>query len=166
MRKYLLIVGLLAASCAEPDKKPYILPKNAMSFLTNDSTKSWKLAKRFNNDTRMNMGKCFLSYRLTYKTDMTMNDNNGESKDCGESLQATWKFVEDKHNNPYVKVSSEQIPMLMNIQEDYKFFKIIHISEDKLTLQFRHKQFSNNTTTITDYYVPEHVFVEDRNFHW
>lgn len=83
----------------------------------------------------------------------------GISTSCMEICAGQAKY-------PYIKVSSEQIPQLMNIQEDYKNFKIIHISEDTLILQFDHKQFSNATTRITDYYVPEHVSVENRDFHW
>ena len=57
------------------------------------------------------------------------------------------------------------MPAIMHIGEDYKFFKIIHLSEEQMTLQFNHK-FFNKTALITDIYVPEHVSVEDREFHW
>ena len=165
MKKYLLISCIVIASCAKPPKEPYLLPDNAMRLLTGDSTKTWKLARRFNNGTRMNMGDCFLAYRQTYRSDMTMHDNNGENADCGETLKATWKFIKDQGENYYIKLSSEQLPALMHIDEDYKFFKITHLSEEQMTLQFNHKQFSNKTSLITAIYVPEHASVEDRDFH-
>lgn len=112
------------------------------------------------------MGDCFLSYRQTFKADSTMNDNAGENKSCGETLFATWSFVKDEKGNSYIKLSSDQLPELLQIEEDYKFFKVIDLAEDRLTLQFRHKQFSGKTRTITDFYVPEDVSVEDRDFHW
>ena len=166
MIKYLLISCIIFVSCSEPPKEPYILPDNAIKLVTGDSAKIWKLARRFNNKTRMNMGDCFLAYKQTYRSDMTMHDNNGENIDCGETLNATWKFIKDKGENYYIKWNSEQLPALMHIEEDYKFFKIIHLSEEQMTLQFNHKQFSNKTSLITDIYVPEHVSVEDREFHW
>ena len=167
MQKYLFLFIVALFSCAEPSpEEPYTLPENALTLLSADSTKTWKLARRFNDKTRMNMGDCFLYYRQTYQSDMTLYDNNGEQRDCGETLRATWKFVKDEKGNCYVKWSSEQLPQLMNIEKDYKYFKILHLSADQLTLQFQHKQFSNKTTTITDFYVPEGVSVEGRDFHW
>ena len=166
MQKYLLIFSVALFSCAEsPPEEPYALPENALTLLSSDSTKTWKLARRFNDKTRMNMGDCFLSYRQTYQSDMTLYDNNGEQRDCGETLHATWKFVKDKKGNCYVKWSSAQLPQLMNIEKDYKYFKILHLSADQLTLRFRHK-FSNKVSTITDFYVPEGASVEGRDFHW
>lgn len=166
MQKYLLIFSVALSSCAEPPpEEPYALPENALTLLSSDSTKTWKLARRFNDETRMNMGDCFLAYRQTYQSDMTLHDNNGEQRDCGETLQATWKFVKDRKGNFYVKWSSAQLPQLMNIEKDYKYFKILHLSADQLTLRFRHKFFSK-TTTITDFYVPEGASVERRDFHW
>ena len=166
MKKYLLIGCIVTVSCAEPPKEPYALPENATNLITGDSTKTWKLARRFNSGTRMNMGDCFLSYRQTYRSDRSMHDNSGEQSDCGETLNATWQFVKDKSNNYYLKLVSDQLPALMNIDQDHKFFKILHLSEEQMTLQFSHKQFSNKATLITDVYVPEHVSVEDREFHW
>lgn len=165
MSKYSLLVLMVFISCAK-EKKVYEIPKNAKNLLAGDSTKTWKLAKRFNNRTRMNMGDCFLSHKETYKSDMTMHDNSGEFRDCGETLRAKWKFVKDKKGNYYIKWSSEQLPVLMNVKEDYKYFKVLHLSEEQFTIQFKHKQFSNKTTTITDFYVLENVSVNDREFHW
>ncbi len=157
---------MLIVSCAEPQKEPYMLPDHAESLIAGDSAKTWKLARRFNNKTRMNMGDCFLLYRQTYQSDMTMHDNNGEHSDCGPTLNATWKFAKDERGNYYVKWNSKELPEVMHIEQDYKFFKILRLSEEQMTLQFSHKQFSNKTTIITDIYVPEYVSVEDREFHW
>ena len=161
-----LILLTLQLSCSKPEKPPYELPTNAKFLLAGDSTKTWKLARRFNNKTRMNMGDCFLSHRETYKGDMTMHNNSGENRDCGETLNATWKFGKDNKGNYYVRIESQQLPELMNIDKNYKLFKILRLAEEQMTLQFNHKQFSSKTTTITDIYVPENASVKDREFHW
>jgi hypothetical protein len=167
MYKYLLLFCILLPSCySKPKEAPFVLQANAKSLLTNDSTKSWKISRRFNDGVRMNMGDCFLSYRLIYSADMSMRDNNSEHVDCGNSLEANWQFVRDKKDNYYVKLSSEQLPELMNIDKEHKYFKILHLSADSLILQFRHRQFSDKWRTITDHYVPEEVYVKDRAFHW
>ncbi|MTI29252.1 lipocalin family protein, partial [Xanthovirga aplysinae] len=153
-------------SCSKAKKEPYKIPENAFSLIAGESGKTWKLARRFNGKTRMNMGDCFLSFRQTFKPDLSVMDNSGKNKDCGESLIGTWRLTKDKKENYYIKIISDQIPRLMNIEEDYKYFKILHVSEDQLTLQFRHKQFSNKERTMTDIYVPEEMEVEGRDFHW
>ena len=112
------------------------------------------------------MGDCFLSHRDTYKRDMSMHNNSGDHRDCGETLQATWKFIKDKKGNYYIKLQSDQIPKLMNIEKDHKYFKLLQLTEEQMTLQFTHKQFSSKTTTITDIYVPENMVIQDREFHW
>ena len=112
------------------------------------------------------MGDCFLSHREIYSSDMTMRNNSGEHKGCGKNLEATWKFAKDKEGNYYVRIESKQLPELMNIEQDYKLFKVLRLTDEQMTLQFHHKQFSSKTTTITDIYVPENVNVKDREFHW
>lgn len=112
------------------------------------------------------MGDCFLSYRATYRANGTMNDNAGKNRDCGETLNATWKFVKGSKGNDFVKISSDQLPSLMNIEDDFKHFKVIYMAEEELILQYTHKQFSSKASTITDIYVPENIEVEDRTFHW
>ena len=112
------------------------------------------------------MGDCFLSHRETYKSDMTMHNNSGNHRDCGETLYATWNFAIDKKGNSYIRIESNQLPELMNIEKDYKLFKILSLTEEQMTLQFSHKQFSDQTSVITDIFVPENVSVEDRDFHW
>ena len=114
----------------------------------------------------MNMDDCFLAYRQSFRKDSTMSDNAGENRDCGKSLQAKWKFVEDEKGQSYLKLKGDRIPELLNIDKDYKFFKLLQLSEDTLKLQFKHRQFSGKWRTITDIYVPEDVSVEDRDFHW
>lgn len=161
----LLIVGIFA--CSEAEKKPpYVIPDNAGQLVAGNSGKTWKLARRFNDGTRMNMGDCFLAYRQTYRPDMTVRDNNGDNYDCGESLEGKWTFAQDEAGNYYIKISSEQLPELMNIEEEYKYFKVLHLADDELVLQFAHRQFSNKKTRITDILVPENSSVEGRDFHW
>ena len=169
MPKIVLLSAVLAAfliSCSEEAKPPYQIPENAKKLLASSSSKTWKLARRFNNKVRMNMGDCFLSHRDTYSSDMTMHNNSGENVDCGETLNAQWKFVKDKDGNYYIKLMSEQLPAMMNIEDEFKLFKVLHLSEEELVLQFQHQQFSSKITTITDIYVPENVTVEGREFHW
>ena len=112
------------------------------------------------------MGDCFLSHRDTYLANQKMHNNSGDFRDCGETLEAEWKFIKDQNDNYYIKLSSEQIPKLLNIEEEFKLFKILKLEEEEMILQFKHKQFSDETTTITDIYVPENVNIHDREFHW
>jgi hypothetical protein len=114
----------------------------------------------------MNMGDCFLSHRVTYSSDMSMHNNSGEHRDCGETLSGTWKFAKDQKGHYYIKIESSQLPTLMNIEDDFKLFKILQLTEEQMTLQYNHQQFSNKVTTITDIYVPEDRIVENREFHW
>ncbi len=93
-----------------------------------------------------------------------MRDNNSEFFDCGRSLNASWKVV-SQDNGSYIKLESEDIPELLNIDENYKFFKIKALSENELVLQFKHKQFSNKSMVIVDHLVPENIEVKDRDFH-
>ncbi len=160
------LMAVLLFACSEPEQPPYELPNDAKSLLTGDAMKTWKLARRFNNKTRMNMGDCFLSHRETYRADMTMQDNSGDHRGCGETLHANWKFTKDQNGHYYIKWESAQLPELMNMEEEHKYFKVLLLSEEELIVQFKHKQFSNKTTTITDIYVPEGASVKDREFHW
>lgn len=167
--KYLIILSFLGvfSSCNSNKENPiYELPAHAQSLLTNDSSKTWKLAKRINNGTRMNMGDCFLSHRDTYMSNSTMHNNAGENRDCGETLRAKWSFTKDKSGNYYIKWKSKQLPELLNTDKDSKYFKILTLTDSLMILQFYHAQFSNKKTQITDYYVPEGTVIPDRAFHW
>jgi len=162
----LACVFILFLSCTESEKPPYDLPANAATLISGEKGKTWKLARRFNNGTRMNMGDCFLSYRITYRPDQTMNDNNGDHNDCGPTLYAKWRIVKSEKGHSYLKIDSDQLPELMGIEASYKVFKILQISADQLTLQFSHRQFSSKKTTMIDVLVPESAQIEDREFHW
>jgi hypothetical protein len=166
MYKIIVVILLVLNSCAHSEKPVYELPEDALAIISADSSRTWKLAKRFNDGTRMNMGECFLAYRQTFANDSTMKDNAGDKRDCGETLFAEWKFIKDKKGNSYLQLKSDQIPALMQIEEDFKFFKVLQLSEEVLVLEYRHKQYGNKSRTITDHYVPENVEVEDRDFHW
>lgn len=166
--KHFIFIGLLLHfifGCKEEEIPKYEIPSNHISLITADSTKSWKLAKRFNNGHRMNMGTCFLAFRMIFNQDMTMRDNNEETKDCGKSIHATWSLTENEIAH-YIKINSESLPELLNIKDTFKYFKILELSDSLMVLEFRHKQFSNNTTVITDHLVPEWVKVKDRDFHY
>ena len=166
MRKVGALLLLLLLGCSSAEEPPFVLPSSAKQLLAGDSTKVWKLAQRFNNRTRMNMGDCFLSYRQTFFSGGMVRDNNGEVKGCGETLEAKWTFVKSQQGYYYLRLESEEIPTLMNIEDDFKLFKVLDLTEESMTLQFQHAQFSDKTTTITDFLVPEDVNVEGRTFHW
>ncbi len=160
----LLIIGTV--SCSNIDKEPYKLPKNAIQLLSGGELgKSWKIAWRYNDEVRMNMSGCFLSYRITYRPDMTMKDNSEDQENCGPSLTGHWEIITNKKGKSYIKWVSDLLPEVMNINQNYKFFKILKITEDTLQLQYRHKQFSSESIFI-DTYVTEHIEIKDRDFHW
>ena len=166
MRILFFLTFIIYLSCSSAPAEPYALPENAIALIAGSSSKTWKLAKRTNDGNRMNMGDCFLSYRQTFSNDMTVTDNNSEQKDCGESIQAKWKIIQDEEGHSFIQLTSSQIPELMNIEEDFKNFKILHLEEDKMKIAFYHRQFSDKWRTIVDYLIPENVVVEDRDFHW
>ena len=152
-------------SCSDTKEIPYELPENAVSLLTADSIKSWKLARRYNGKTRMNMGDCFLGYRQRFRESGIVSDNNETLRDCGPSLTATWEITTSEKGYPYIKLTSDQIPELLGQESDEKFFKILYLSNDSLVLSYSHKQF-NQKRKITDYMVREGLEVTDRAFHW
>ncbi|WP_165499073.1 lipocalin family protein [Gramella sp. KN1008] len=136
-----------------------------MNLIHGDSSKTWKIARRYNDDVRMNMGPCFLSYRQTFRADKTVADNNEERIDCGPSLKGIYEFRKDSKGYSYVKIKSPDIPSLMNIEKDYKYFKVLKLNKDTLTISFKHKQYGNNYRTITDVLVREDLDIGDRYFH-
>lgn len=166
-----LVIGVI--SCKDEPKLPYSIPENAVTLLTADSVKSWKIARRYNGKTRMNMEGCFLGYRQRFRTSAGLGvnpsgivqDNNGELRNCGPSLEATWEITTSEKGDSYLKLTSDQIPELLGQESNEKFFKILYLNKDSLTLSFVHKQF-NKRRTITDYLVRDDLPVEDRNFHW
>ncbi|MDT0691295.1 lipocalin family protein [Salegentibacter sp. F188] len=151
-------------SC-EDSKKPYRTPENAVALISGDSIKSWKIAERYNGKVRMNMGPCFISYRQTFLNDSTFYDNNGETRDCGDSLKGKWQLHTNSKGDPYIKLESPQIPKLLSIQENFKFFKILYLSKDTLKLAFEHQQYGNKRRVITDILVREELEVGDRYYH-
>jgi hypothetical protein len=93
----------------------FSLPENASTLLTSNSTKTWKLAKRYNDGYRMNMGDCFLSYRVTYNANGTTVDNNAQNDDCGDSMYANWTFYTNK-NGAYIKLKGEKVKSLLHLE--------------------------------------------------
>lgn len=170
MNKFFLIVLLLSFgvslnSCADEPKTPYQIPENAIELVSGTSGKTWKIAKRYNDGTRMNMAGCFLTYRNTYFPNMTVKDNNDTQKDCGPSLKADWEIIQNKKGHYFIKVTSDQLPELLNTDKNYKFFQITYLSKDSLELKYRHAQFSGQVRSITDLYVQEDIDVPNRDFH-
>jgi len=164
MKTRVLAVSCVLCILQSCKKDVFVLPENASELLTNNSSKTWKLAKRYNDSYRMNMGDCFLSYRVTYNNDGKTTDNNAQNVDCGESMEANWSFYTNE-NGSYIKLKGEKVKRLLNIDKDYKFFKIKDLSDSLMVISFKHKQFGNTERVITDYLVPEYVEVKDRNFH-
>lgn len=156
---------MLLFSCKEEKVRKYELPKNPIALIASDSTKTWKLAKRYNNGHRMNMGHCFLAFRMIFNHDKTMKDNNIENKNCGKSIIGNWEITENEIGH-YIKINSPHIAEILNQKDTFKYFKILNLSDSLMTLEFKHKQFSNSTTTITDHLIPEDVHVENRDFHY
>ncbi len=140
------------------------LPENAKTLLAGETSKQWKLAKRYNKGYRMNMAGCFLSYIITYKADGTFSDNNGNFQGCGESLKGVWDIVTNEKGH-FLKVESPQIPDLMGIDEEFKMMKILKLEDLQMQLQFVHKQYTESGKMV-DYLVPIEVEVPDREFHY
>ncbi len=173
MKIYLsrLIIGFIfyslvtLVSCKKEAIVPYILPENTKLLLTSDSIKTWKIARRYNGKTRMNMGDCFLKYRQRFYKNGIVSDNNAENQNCGPSLEATWEIITAENGFSYFKFKGDQLPELLGQEEDHKLFKILYLSNDSLTISFTHVQFSERRT-ITDYLVREDIEIKDRDFHW
>ncbi len=136
-----------------------------MALIASDSVKSWKLAQRFNGKIRMNMGPCFMAYRQTFQIDSLVFDNNSKTINCGPSLKGKWQLHTTSKGNHFIKISSPQLPQLLNSDKEYKYFKILYLSRDTLKISFSHKQYGNQVRTITDYLVREDLDVGDRYFH-
>ncbi|MFV8280673.1 lipocalin family protein [Christiangramia marina] len=158
-----LMMIVLVLSCQE--EQVYSLPEDAESLLTGGETKTWKLARRMNNNVRMNMGPCFMEYRQNFSNDQSVRDNNGENKNCGPSLVGTWEFKKGSKNEPYLRIASPQIPELLSTTKEYKDFKILKLTMDTLEVVFRHNQYGNTSRLIKDILVREDLDIGDRYFH-
>ncbi len=168
MKSYFVLITLSIVFCltsCNEDHKPYELPENAHYLINGDSLKTWKIARRYNDDIRMNMGPCFMAYRQSFKADQTVFDNNKDNADCGPSLKAEWEFKQGPKGDPYIKLSSPDIPELMNTDKNYKYFKILKLTADTLKISFKHNQYGNESRTITDILVREDLDIGDRYFH-
>lgn len=158
-------------SCSNLEEKEeviYQLPDSAVTLLAGKGFRTWKLAKRFNGNMRVNMGDCTLAYRQTFHTNQQLSDNNAENDDCGASLKASWRFSLDSKGQAYLALSSKLIPSLFKVKEgsETKFFKIISLSDSQFVYKYPHQLFSKETTIITDILIPEDAPDGDRNLHW
>ncbi|WP_462248076.1 lipocalin family protein [Ekhidna sp.] len=152
--------------CSNQSDENFTLPDNAQSLISSDSSKTWKIARRFNNGTRMNMGDCFLAHRQTFSSSNTFTTSSSGRSDCGNDMSGKWSLARDENGTAYIKLESEQIPEMLNIKDDFKYFRIKALSDTLMVLQFNHAQTTKKTTTLVDYFVPEGVKVDDREFHW
>ena len=165
----ILMICLLITSCtADKEYVVYRLPANANYFLAGTAGKTWKLARRINNGTRVNMGECTLGYRQTYLTNHTVTDNNSDMYDCGESMNGTWRLAENAKGAAFVSITSDLVPKYFDVPDGTKTknFQLIELSEGVLAYKFKHRLFSDKTTIVVDILVPEDSTVDDRNFHW
>jgi len=117
----LVILILFLFSCN--DNEIYTLPENAEHLIYGESSKSWKIARRYNDDIRMNMGPCFMEYRQTFEQDKTVSDNNEKNKGCGASLHGTWYFVKGPQDQAYIKITSPDMPELLNTEKPETIFQ-------------------------------------------
>ncbi|TRO67456.1 lipocalin family protein [Christiangramia sabulilitoris] len=163
-RLFFLQLAFTFISCSD-SQKPFHLPDNANQLLHGDSTKTWKIARRYNDDIRMNMGPCFMAYRQTFKVDHLVQDNNEDTRDCGPNLTGKWNFKKGPEGNSFIKISSPDIPKLLNTEKDYKYFKVLKLTEDTLKISFKHKQYGDTYRRITDILVREDLDIGDRYFH-
>ena len=166
MKPFVFLAFAFLISACTKEEQPFELPRDARRIITGDSVKTWKLARRFNNGTRMNMGDCFLSQRQSFSEDGTFFTGSGGRKDCGDAMIGTWTLARDPKGTAYIRLESEQIPEMLNIKDDFKFFRLKKLSDSLLVLQFNHAQTTNEQTVMVDYFVPEGLNVDDRTFHW
>lgn len=159
-----LLVILFA--CESEPEQPFEIPSNPKYLLAGDSAKTWKIARRFNNGTRMNMGDCFVAHRQSFKINNEFETSSSGRNDCGDSMRGQWSLARDPNGFTYIRLESDQLPEMMNIEQNFKLFKINMLSDSLLVLQFTHAQTTKKQTTLVDYFVPEDVIVNDRNFHW
>jgi hypothetical protein len=166
MKKHLACLGMaLNLIACQETENPYQLSENAAELISGDSQKTWKIARRYNDDIRMNMGPCFMAYRQTFKKDRSVSDNNAKNSDCGPSLAGRWEFKKGPKGASYIKISSPDIPALLNTDKDYKYFKILKLTRDTLKISFKHKQYGDTYRKITDVLVREDLDIGDRYFH-
>ncbi|MBO6608014.1 hypothetical protein [Psychroserpens sp.] len=167
LRSGILVVLLtLLVSCESDKNDIFLLPANANRLIAGEHSKTWKLATRYNNNIRMNMGDCFLSYRVTYSRVMNITDNNSEHEDCGESLNAIWSTYENDEGQAFIKLKGPKVKALLNQDNDYKFFKLLALDSTLMVVEFKHAQYGSKATKIIDSLVPEHIKVDGRKFHW
>ena len=165
MTKKLLLIFIMIGIISCQEDQVYELPKNTAILLAGDDAKTWKLAIRSNNNVRMNMGPCFLNYRQSFSVDNNVEDNNGRNKNCGPSLAGTWEFKKGAKNEPYLRITSPQIPELLSTSKEYKDFKILKLTMDTLEVVFRYNQYGNKSRLIKDILVREDLDIGDRYFH-
>lgn len=155
-------------SCSpKTEENRFTLPENVLELVAGKKSKTWKLAKRTNGNTRVNMGKCTLDFRLTFSTNYTFKDETN-NPNCGPFISGVYGFVLDKNKNVYLNLKGEHIAQIFEIknQDSSKYFQIIDLSDSVFIYRYSHKLFSDKTTIIEDVLVPEEVDFEGREFHY
>lgn len=162
---FITFLILLLLGCGSRKESVFGIPEMGTLWLAGDSVQTWKIAQRINGGTRMNMGDCFLSYRLRYFAKGTFSDNSDEHEGCGSTLAGTWQWKENKAGQAYLRWDSPQLPDVMHADTTYKYFKVLYLSPTELKISYQHTQYGAKPRLIIDTYVPDTVVVPDRNFH-
>ena len=165
----IILIALFWFNCSsEKEEVVFQLPENASELLAGKDAKTWKLAKRTNGKTRVNMGECTMAYRQTFERNNKVADNNKTREDCGPSIEGTWQFSYDKKKRPYLAITSEMLPKLFKLKNGgkTKHFQIVTLTDSLFVYRFAHELFTNKTTIIEDVLIPENVIDNGRNFHW
>ena len=162
----ILFGGIYLIACSDEPEQLFQLPSNASQLVAGDSLKTWKIARRYNNGTRMNMAGCSFEHRQIFLRNKSFHTASDGLTECGDSMIGKWAFVKDTEGASYIKFMSDQIPEMMNIEEKFKLFRIMELSDTLMILRFNHAQTTKRQTTLVDYFVPEDYIVNDRSFHW
>lgn len=140
----ILVIITIAACSPQKEYVVYRLPENAGDLLSGVKSKTWKLARRLNNGTRVNMGECTYGYRQTFMADGNVSDNNSGMYDCGESMNGTWRLYENHNGAAFLSITSEVVPKYFKVDEGSKTkgFQLVELSPGVLVYKFKHELFS------------------------
>ena len=108
-------------------------------------------------------GRLFSCFRQSFNLNKSFSTSAPGRSDCGDPMIGSWTLAQDPDGFSYIRLESEQIPEMLNIEEKFKLFKIKMLTDSLMVLQFNHAQTTKKQTTIVDYFVLEDVKVDD---HW
>ena len=166
-RTFGLMLLILWGCGSGESSKIFRLPPDSDQTLAGTNRKTWKLAKRTNNGTRVNMGECTLHYRQTFYANHQVEDNNSLRSDCGDSMNGKWNLSENESGVAYLSIASEVVPKYFEVPEGSitKHFQLVELTDKSLVYTFKHKLFSTKPSIVVDYLIPADSVFEDRNFH-